>query len=95
MRPDGTIFLTQGFGLGADYDRLTDAFMASDDGAERMTLLVAMAVNLLQRNYDVGNAEFVELLRIEGEATRAMWEAIREVALGRSPKPTPDGGPPA
>lgn len=95
VRPDGTVFLAQGFGFGVAYDRLTDAFMESEDGAERMTLLVAMGVNLLQRNYAVGNAELVELLRIEGEKTRAMWESIREVALGRAPKPTPDGGPPA
>jgi hypothetical protein len=79
--------------FGADYDALVDAFIEADDGVNEAEALLALAVDLLGRNYDLAPSELVTLLPrwFDDDANQEMWRAIADAALGRAPKPTPVG----
>jgi hypothetical protein len=81
--------------FGRAYDDLVDAYIEADDGQAELSALLALAVDLLIRNYDGLTAdEFAELLPrwVGDEANDEMWKAIADVALGRAgPKATPVG----
>ena len=96
----GKVELCRGTSFGADYDALADALSEADDAGEQMTALMALAIDLLWRNYALSFEQTAKLLRYkigespEAEANRAMWAAISAVALGRSndaPKPAAVG----
>jgi hypothetical protein len=99
VRVDGVTRLKPGFGWGEPYERLVDAYIETTTvGGEAITL-IDLAFYLLGQNY---NLEFTDLRHIlrksrndEADETKAaneaMWQAISDVALGRSPKPTPSG----
>lgn len=79
--------------FGPAYDALVDAFVETDDGVAEANALLALAVDLLRRNYTVSPADLVVLLPrwFGDEANAEMWREIAGVALGRAPKPTPAG----
>jgi len=78
---------------GEDYEAKVDAFLEASDGFDQIVALLVLAVDLLERNYALDDGAIGQLLpRIIGdEANDAMWEAVRDVALGVGPKPTPAG----
>lgn len=82
-----------GFQFGADYDALVDALAESEDGLGEANALLALAVNLLLRNYSLTFDDFRVLLpRFPGDPENAeMWKAIAALAVGSGPKPTPVG----
>jgi hypothetical protein len=79
--------------FGEDYDRKLDAFVAAT-GLDEMNAALEVAVDLLDRNYDLTPEDYGSLLRWRpgDEENAAMWQAIADVALGRdAPKPTAVG----
>jgi hypothetical protein len=78
---------------GEDYEAKVDAFLEATDGYDQIVALLVLAVDLLMRNYSLDDGAIGQLLpRILGdEANDAMWEAVRDVALGVGPKATPAG----
>jgi hypothetical protein len=83
--------------FGPKYDDLVEGFLASEDGYEEANGLLALAVDLLARNYDLRPEDFRALLpRMVGDLDNdVMWGAIADVALGRAPKPTAGGSAPS
>lgn len=79
--------------FGAAYDALVDAFLEADDGRAEVDALLALAVDLLRRNYDLPAGALRALLpRVPDlDSNTRMWRAIADLALGRAPKPTPVG----
>jgi hypothetical protein len=79
--------------FGAEYDQLVDGFLESGDGADFLNKRLALAVDLLKRNYGILPEDVPVLLPVwfGDEENQAMWTAIVDVALGRGPKPTPVG----
>lgn len=81
------------FHFGARYDALIDAFAESDDGVAEANALLALALDLLGRNYDLAGLDLGALLPrlFHDDRNAEMWRAIAEAALGKAPKPTPVG----
>lgn len=96
--PDGQLVMDGGrllfeSSFGPEWDARVEAFQIAEPGLEETNLLLNLAWDLLQRNYALEAAEAYYLLpvRTNDEANAAMWEAIVDVILGRSPKPTASG----
>ena len=79
--------------FGPDYDKLVDEFLEAVDGISEAEALLALAVDLLSRNYDLTPGELLPLLPrwFDDPENAAMWAAIGDVALGKAPKPIPVG----
>jgi hypothetical protein len=76
------------------YDRLLDAYIASNNALEEARALMRIAVHLLGFNYDLTPGDYRVLLRrrIGDQANLEIWRAIAEVAIGNdAPKPTAAG----
>lgn len=97
-----------GGGLGPEYDRKLEALgdvsrrlaeagdgVAEVDYAAFNKALMALAIDLLRRNYDLDIGQVGTLLRYRPRdpATQEMWQAIARVAKGLAdpPKPSRDG----
>ena len=95
VAPDGRLRFAdkKSRSFGPAYDELVDAFLESEDGVTEAEALLALAVDLLKRNYDLTPAEFAALLPrwFDDDENKEMWAEIANVALGKSPKPTPVG----
>lgn len=92
--PDGTLrFGKTRRSFGEAYDALLDVYLEAEDGPTEINALLALAVDLLARNYDLGGDDFRDLLPrwLDDEPNTEMWTAIADVAVGRSPKPIPVG----
>lgn len=81
------------FTFGGDYDRKIEAYHSAADGSEQSVALMGMAVDLLTRNYDLGDDDLADLFTftVGDEAGDAMRREITEVVLGISPKLFPAG----
>jgi len=79
--------------FGRDYDALLDAYVEAEDGSAAIRSLLSLAVDLLRRNYDLPPADLRTLLPrfYDDDGNTEMWRAVADVAVGRSPKPTPVG----
>lgn len=90
---EGTVRLNGTETYGLDYLDQLEAMFESDDVAERMTIQLRLAVDLLTRNYDLDDRALRRLLPMSMDgSTREMWQALAAVLTGTSaPKPSPDG----
>jgi hypothetical protein len=79
--------------FGPEYDALLDSYLECTEAADEIVALMALALDLLRRNYDLPTADLITLVPrwFDEEENTEMWRAIADVALGRSPKPTPVG----
>lgn len=70
------------------YIDLQTSESSEDDILQRLTLRLVLAVELLQRNYDLTDEQVQELFVIEmnSDAATEMWSDINAVILGRNPK---------
>jgi hypothetical protein len=98
VNADGTLSFDSGHkrfepDFGPDYEQKLEAFMRADGGADEANALLALAWELLSRNYALAPADLGRLLplRPNDETNNAMWQAIVDVALGRAPKLTASG----
>lgn len=89
----GQFDLAAKFDLGDDYEALIDRYVTEST----FTGLIAMAWSLLSRNYDLKPEDLGGLLfRVLKEDPRfeeneAMFDRVRDVCMGRAPKPSPAG----
>lgn len=96
---EGELVLTPGSSYGPPYDALVDAFIMADSVGDEHLTLVALALDLLRRNYAIEPFHLRYLLRLKRpddpghEANEEMWAEIAAVALGRDtgPKHIPVG----
>jgi hypothetical protein len=103
LNREGELVLTPGSGFGPGYDALVDAFILATTVNDEHITLVALALDLLKRNYAIEPFHLRYLLRLkrpgdpEEERNGEMWAQIAAVALGRdtSEKHTRDGSAPA
>ena len=81
------------FNFGEAYDALVDAFAESEDWRAESEALLALALDLLGRNYDLSGLALGEILPrlLNDEGNADMWRAVAEVAVGKAPKPIPVG----
>lgn len=91
---DGKFALVEGYDFGPEYDRLTDRMVETEGEessvVEHMSVLAEVAFFLLSRNYHVDPSGLASILRFETgerrEKSLEMWQAIKGVALGNTPK---------
>lgn len=76
-----------------DYEAKLEAFYEAADATARIRALMALAVDLLRRNYDLTPEELRGLLRyrVGDPENTARWRAIGDVAQGNGPKRSPAG----
>lgn len=79
--------------FGPDYDAKLETFLQAGPVEDQLQSLMALAVDLLRRNYTLTPADLAAILRYrpDDEASSARWQAIADVAQGRSPKASPVG----
>jgi hypothetical protein len=94
MKEDGSVAFDQyRHSYETRCDELVDELFAATNFFDEANATLALAVHALRRNYQL-DAQAVRTLfayRTEDEAHKAMWESIRDVVLGRSPKPIASG----
>ncbi len=98
LRPEFSADGTPTFGKirpswGPEFEALIDEWLEATDGYAQVVALLRLGVDLLRRNYRLGDGDLAELLpRYLGDAANdQMWEDVRDVALGVGPKRTPAG----
>jgi len=84
-------------GLGRDYEATVAAVLDAEDGAERLRAELALAIVLLAHNYDLGPADYQELLGSEssGAVLASLQRAFHTVAGEHAWhfRPRPPAGP--
>src|SRR3954471_11611022 len=81
--PDRYPRMADGGVLGQDYEAMVAEVLDAEDEAEQRRAELALAIALLARNYDLGPADYQELLGGEsgGPITAALQRAFSDVAL--------------
>lgn len=96
--PDGASSLGMPIPIDADpyFAKMAELFLLED--VDYLNALLNLAAILLRHNYDLDDDALGDLLIFEHDedgqqtdANREMWLAIRDVAIGNAPKPTPVG----
>jgi hypothetical protein len=84
----------EGGGLGQVYTATVAAVLDAEDETERLRAELALAIALLARNYDLGPADYQELLDSESGSpvTVAMQRAFHTVALEHARSLSPHAG---
>jgi hypothetical protein len=79
--------------FGEAFEAKLQAYRAAESGPDVIRTELAIAWDLLTRNYDLTPEQFGELvrLRLDDPVNRLMREAILDVAYGNSPKASPAG----
>lgn len=92
LRADGSVaFDDARASMDAAYDAKVEAFIEADSNV--LSCLLALAVDLLARNYTTGISHYRTLFPYRpGDAANAeMWSEISDLAMGRAPKLTAGG----
>jgi hypothetical protein len=81
------------YSFGDPYNALVDKLIEAEGIVGTFSAKLDLATDLLQRNYSISDDLWPSLLPFwpEDPDNMQMWEAITEVALGKSPKPSPVG----
>jgi hypothetical protein len=79
--------------FGAEFDDLIRSIQEPPEGANRVTLLLTLAVDLLDKNYTLTPEEKAEVLTFDmgDEAGEQMLFDVYDVAVGNGPKASNGG----
>ena len=90
---DGSIDIGGGPTFGPEFDDKLEVLLGVRDAepAERLRVKFELAVRLLATNYDLKPDDFGELIVLEpGDPdSEERWDALNNVLVGASPKPSP------
>jgi hypothetical protein len=79
--------------FGPEFDEMRERLNAAENDGDYLMASFTVAAWLLRRNYDLTEAEALDLLAYdtEDEANQSAWESIYDVVWARAPKPSAGG----